>query len=123
MDGLRPYRLLKCGTTNTTKTGTKAAPRQQDNQKQQQRQKSITGWPSARKQNKGRHLPPMDDRPSEVKHGLSVPTGKPADMAASGHPFGALRPGQITPGRLRHPPAQPGACARHAGTVSGNRRP
>ncbi|PNX60610.1 hypothetical protein L195_g060267 [Trifolium pratense] len=38
-------------------------------------------------------------------------------MAASGHPFGALRPGQITPDRLRRPPAQPGACARPAGNV------
>lgn len=64
----------------------------------------------------------MGDRPSGIRHGLSVPTGKPADMAASGHPCGALRPGQITPGRLRQPPAQPGACARHAGKVRGDRK-
>jgi len=44
---------------------------------------------------------------TEVRHCLSVPTGKPAGMAASGHPCGALRPGQITPGRQVGRPLSP----------------
>jgi len=44
---------------------------------------------------------------AEVRHCLSVPTGKPAGMAASGHPCGALRPGQITPGRQVGRPLSP----------------
>jgi len=95
------------GTTTTARTGTSAAPQQQDNQNQQPRQEGNTGWPAARWQNEGRHLPPVGDRRSGVRHGLSVPTGKPADMAASGHPCGALRPGQNAPGRQVGRPLSP----------------
>ena len=52
-------------------------------------------------------MPRVAARRPEVRHGLSVPTGKPADMAASGHPCGALRPGQITPGRQVGRPLSP----------------
>lgn len=114
------------GTTTTAKTGNSAAPRHQGTK--------AAGQPKTTTKARRHHrlacgqmakrsaaLAARGSSTAEVRHGLSVPTGKPADMAASGHPCGALRPGRITPGRLRQPPAQPGACARHARNVRGNR--
>jgi len=62
-------------------------------------------WPESKKRKAA--LAARGRSTAEVRHGLSVPTGKPAGMAASGHPCGALRPGQITPGRQVGRPLSP----------------
>lgn len=69
--------------------------------------------------NEARHLPRGAARRAEVRHGLSVPTGKPVGMAASGHPAGA-KTGTNHARPTSRPPAQPGACARHAGNARAN---
>ena len=93
------------GTTTKAKTGSSAAPRQQDNRTAKARKHQRLAYGQMAEQSAA--LAARCGSTTEVRHGLSVPTGKPAGMAASGHPCGALRPGQITPGRQVGRPLSP----------------
>jgi hypothetical protein len=97
----------RCATV-AARTGTSAARRSLDSQKNKQpRQEGIHRLAyGQRVKNKARQAARCESN-AEVRHCLSVPTGKPAGMAASGHPCGALRPGQITPGRQVGRPFSP----------------
>ncbi len=95
MDGLRPCvfearHLPRSGTPLPRPEPTPV--RHQSYENQQPRQEGNTGRPLAGEtENEGRHLPPVVDLRPEVRHGLSVPTGKPVGMAASGHPLSPAR--------------------------------
>ncbi len=94
--------------THAAYTGVSGALRPLDNQKNQQPgQEGIHRLAYGQKvKNKARQAARCRST-AKVRHCLSVPTGKPAGMAASGHPCGALRPGQITPGRQVGRPLSP----------------
>lgn len=129
--GLLPIKWMACGhaffeARRLPRSGApppqpEPAPvRHKDHENQQPRQESNTGPAFGRyRGTEGRHLPPVLIDGSE--YGLSVP-----DRQAGRHgrkrprPCGALRPGHHARPTSR-PPAQPGACARHAGTVRGDR--
>jgi len=109
------------GTTTTAKTGSSAAPRQQDNQNQQPRQEGITGWPAARGKTKRGTCRAwlIDDR--------GKAWSKRPDRQAGRHgrkrpPLRGAKTGTNHARPTSRPPAQPGACARHAGTISADRK-
>ena len=110
MDGLRPcvFEARHLPRRRTPLPRPEPAPvRHQSYENQQPRQEGIHRLAYGQKvENKARQAA-RSGSTTEVRHCLSVPTGKPAGMAASGHPCGALRPGQNAPGRQVGRPLSP----------------
>ena len=113
MDGLRPCRS-KRGTCRAVRHHRRSQKRaspgrigREDQNRQPTARRHLTAGLRPGREERSAALAARDSSTAEVRHGLSVPTGKPAGMAASGHPCGALRPGQITPGRQVGRPLSP----------------
>lgn len=112
MDGLRPCRF-KRGTCRAVwhhrRSQEQASPGRIGRKKVKRptARRHLTAGLRPGREKRSAALAARCSSTAEVRHGLSVPTGKPAGMAASGHPCGALRPGQITPGRQVGRPLSP----------------
>ena len=109
------------GTTTTAKTGNSAAPRQQDSQSQQPRQEaSPAGLRPDGKTKRGTCRAWLID-------GRGKAWSKRPDRQAGRHgrkrpPLRGAKTGTKRARPTSRPPAQPGACARHAGKVRGDRK-